>query len=121
MKIGEKNMHWTSRDEKGILKEWAKELKTPEIVGEVFPEIDFEVKSYFEKCGNENDIEEYSFDIVPELKKILEYKLNSNYEKEIIAPVMAATFRGKRMITTEQETEKTGNKDFDIPEYVYVF
>ena len=112
-------MPWTSRDEKEILKEWADKYATIELNQKYLPIIDKTSESYWETYEETNNVREYSFDSIPELREILKEQLTEEYFDDIITVLSVATLKNKPI-----DTGDSGNKDkkiSNIPEYVYVF
>lgn len=120
-------MHWISKDEKEIIKEWAKEYGTSKISMKYFPMPTAMVESYWNTSDNGNSIVEYEYENIPELKKLLEQELQEDFYKDLILPLAIAIFKEKKIncqsLNSIEEDRVFGveKNDFKIPEYVYVF
>lgn len=109
-------MPWT--EEKEAIKEWAVSIASKEITEEIFPAKDEDLDSYWEICEEGNDIEEYEFDAIPELRKMLEQSLTEAYMDSIIHPIAITTLKNKSRGNILAENDKDNG---DLPDFVYVF
>lgn len=109
-------MPWT--DEKDVIKEWAANTVSQEITEDVFTAKDVNTDSYWTSCGEGNDIEEYAFETLPELKKLLQQSLTEPYMDSIILPIAITTLKNKSRDNFLAENEKDNS---GIPDFVYVF
>lgn len=118
-------MRWINMDEKEIIKVWAEEECTGEIITKYFSMPENNKESYWYVNDEEEDIAEYAFDTVPELKEILEKKLKEDFYKDLILPCAVAIFKEKEISDVGKlKNEGAIQKDveeFLIPEFVYVF
>ncbi len=118
-------MRWTSREEKGMIKEWAEAEKTAERMGQYLPQPDAGTESYWERHDETGAIMEYSFESISDLKEILEKELPEEFYKELLLPLAVATFKGEpsghMTVTDKGETDSKQGDGFEIPEFVYVF
>lgn len=109
-------MPWT--DEKDAIKEWAANIDSEEIKEKIFSKKDENADSYWTSCGEGNDIEEYAFETLPELKKLLEQSLAESYMDKLILPIAVTTLKNKSRDKFLVENEKDNS---GIPDFVYVF
>lgn len=109
-------MSWT--DEKDAIKEWAANIASQEITEEVFTAKDVNADSYWTSCEEGNDIEEYAFETLPELKKLLQQSLTEPYMESIILPIAITTLKNKSRNNISGENDSGSS---DIPDFVYVF
>lgn len=112
-------MSWISRDEKEILKEWADKHATMELNQKYLSAINKDSVSYWEVYDEINNIQEYSFDTIPELREKIKAQLTEECFDDIINVLSVATLKNKPV-----DTDDNSNKEkriSNIPEYVYVF
>lgn len=120
-------MRWTDMDEKEMIKTWAQEKHSEDLMQEYFSKPEAEKESYWCMYDKGNEIVEYGFDTVPELKRILETELKEEFYKDLILPLVVATFKEEKIMRSNTEKLKYGQDthkdmdDFSIPEFVYVF
>jgi len=120
-------MRWTSIEEKEMIKEWAVAEGKDELTDRYLPQPDPMMESYWCECDEKNVISEYAFDSVSGLKALLERELEEEFYKDIILPVVIASFKEKKMIqadrdnVTEENMKTRNSNEFAIPEFVYVF
>lgn len=118
-------MCWTNMDEKEIIKAWAEKECTREIITKYLSMPENEKESYWYVNDEEEDIAEYAFETVPELRKILEKKLKEEFYKDLVLPCAVAVFKEGEIANAEKlDNEEDIQKDigeFSIPEFVYVF
>lgn len=119
-------MHWTSKDEKGMIKEWAQECGTEEISNQILPFPVKEEESYWCLCDKGRDIIEYGFNTALELKNELREELKEDYYEELIVPLAAAAFKEKmaaddKISSNNNAIVHSGDENLTIPEFVYAF
>lgn len=109
-------MPWT--DEKDAIKKWAANIASEEITEEILSAKDEDADSYWTCCEEGNDIEEYVFETLPELRKLLEHSLTEPYMGSIILPIAVTTLKNKSRsgISAENDSSNSG-----VPDFVYVF
>lgn len=109
-------MSWT--DEKDAIKEWAANIASKEIMEEIFSAKDENADSYWTSYEEGKDIEEYAFETLPELRKLLGQSLSESYMDNIILPIAIMTLKNKSRnnISSENDSDSSG-----IPDFVYVF
>ncbi len=119
-------MRWTNMEEKEMIKAWAGEECSEDLIKEYLP-VPEHGKSYWCMHEEERDIVEYGFETVPELKGILEGELKEEFYRDLILPLAIAAFKEKTIIQLDTENLKYGQDvqkaqdGFSIPEFVYVF
>ena len=98
--------------EKGMIKEWVVRSNS-RIEGK-------DRDSFWDKYEIGEDIIEYDFHTVPELKKLFGENLVGC--EDVILPLSVASFKKKEdgLIRSESK-EDSGKDDFEIPEFIYVF
>lgn len=103
--------------EKGMIEEWA--LKADSCI----EGYDVEKESYWSLYETNEDIIEYDFQTIPELKKIFENSLVGS--EDVVLPLSVATFKEKHQGSVEADNHtKENNNDsdgFSIPEFIYIF
>ena len=100
--------------EKKMIKDWAVKSES-RIEG-----YDKDRTSYWFECDEGNDIDEYDFSTVPELKKALGENVKGC--EDVILPLCVAAFKKKEEFRVETEVKVDKNSgDFSIPEFIYVF
>ena len=115
-------MHWTSKDEKGMIKECG----TEEISNQILPFPVKEEESYWCLCDKGRDIIEYGFNTALELKNELREELKEDYYEELIVPLAAAAFKEKmaaddKISSNSNAIVHSGDDNLTIPEFVYAF
>lgn len=121
-------MCWTNMSEKEMIKTWAAEKFSEEMQQEYLPQPDIRKESYWTEYDNGENITEYSFETVPELKKMLEREWTEEvFLNDLILPLAVAAFKERKIILqkenqieSRQDTGKAAD-EFSIPEFVYVF
>lgn len=120
-------MRWTSMDEKEMIKAWAAEECSGDLMEEYLPLPEQGKESYWCVHGQEGDISEHGFGTIPEFKGILEKELKEEFYRDLILPLAVAAFKEKEIIKPDEEKLESGQdikKDadgFSIPDFVYVF
>lgn len=119
-------MHWTSNNEKEMIKEWAKEYGTEELSKQILSIPVNEEDSYWCMCDEGKEIIDYEFNTAQELKKNLIEELEEDYYDDLIIPLVAATFKEKENINykialNNNAMVHSGDDDLTIPEFVYAF
>lgn len=126
-------MHWTSINEKEIIKEWANEQFKESLSDKYLSHINKEKDSYWCKYDEIDDIKEYDFENIPELKEMLKIELKEDFYTELLLPLSVAAFKEKKIfvesdkkmsdVEEKDDAGKEENKDcdFKIPEFVYMF
>lgn len=126
--IGENSMSLISEydgfsvEEKKII-EWAQENSNLEYLGYNWKE---DVTSYFREFADEDNVMEFKFDNIAELKEQLESMWGQDEAmKKMTAICSVAAFRNRpqNTIGEHEETKRTGEdqETFSIPDFVYVF
>lgn len=122
-------MRWTDMSEKEMIKAWAGEECSRDLMEEYLPMPKQGEESYWNVHETEEEIAEYDFEKVPELKAILGEKLKEEFYRDLILPLAVAALKEKKIIQIEEENEnkesnqplqKTGD-EFLIPDFVYEF
>lgn len=122
-------MHWTSKNEQDIIKEWAAKEHT-EIFAETYlssPKKD--ETTYWEIHNEQGEISEHQFDTMMELQQILKDKFVDENMEDLILPLAVAAFKEKYKVDEatknisgeEGQLKQENSADFSIPEFRYVF
>lgn len=124
-------MHWISQSEKEMIIEWAKEFCTEDLTNQYLPMPNKAINSYWCKYSDDNEIMDYDFDTLPELKTMLEQELKDEFYEELLLPLTVAAFKEKVIIQANIQAEKDSNDigkysvqdndSFSIPDFVYMF
>lgn len=122
-------MHWTSKKEQDIIKEWAMCEHTEASVENYLPPIMKDQISYWEEHDEQGEISEYQFDTMMELQQILKNKFIDENMKDLILPLAVAAFKEKHKVDQmiketsdgESQVRQDNSSDFSIPEFRYVF
>ena len=84
---------------------------------------DVDKESYWNSYEANEDIIEYDFQTIPELKKILEKSLVGS--EDVVLLLSVATFKEKHQgsVEADNNTEVSNNDSdgFSIPEFIYIF
>ncbi len=113
------------KKEKERLFQWACRNSSKNLTEKIFPCIDKNEDSYFERCNKESDcLREYAFQELPELKEELEHLWdNEECMNEIMVMVLAGAF--KNQIEINEESSVKRNDSFiiadELPPYIYGF
>lgn len=113
------------KKEKELLFQWACKNSSIEITEKIFPCIDQNIDSYFEKRNKESCcLREYAFQNLPEFKEELKNMWNDDAcMDEIMIAVLAGAFKNRIEISNELLSEK--NDSFttteELPQYIYGF
>jgi len=113
--------------EREMIKAWAREECTEELIREYLPMPETERESYWHKYDGKRDIAEYDFNTIPDIKGILEKELQEEFYQDLILPLSVAAFKEKKIIPEDMEKSdgnqgiRSGENEFSIPEFVYVF
>lgn len=120
-------MCWTNMNEKEIIVEWAKKESSKELASKYLSMPEFKIRSYWCKYGNGNEIIDYDFETVSDLKELLEQELEEDFYKDLYLPLAVAAFKERRIVQTDidicedNSTSKIGIEEFSIPDFVYIF
>ncbi len=105
--------------EKEMILNWAQDQFSEERRSEIFGEANNQESYYVERL-NKHCIEEYGFDTVVELKKLLGELWDENeVMKEIILPVVGSCF--KQHVDNAARNPAKESEYKELPEFVYVF
>ncbi len=122
-------MHWTSKNEQDIIKEWAAKEHT-EIFAETYLSSPKKHEAtYWEIHNEQGEISEHQFDTMMELQQILRDKFADENMKDLILPLAVAAFKEKYKVdeatqnisSEEGQLKQENSADFSIPEFRYVF
>lgn len=114
-------------NEKEIIVEWAKKESSKELAGKYLSMLEFKIKSYWCKYDNDNEIIDYDFETVSDLKELLEQELEEEFYKDLYLPLAVAAFKERRIVQTDTDisdndsVSKVGVEEFSIPDFVYTF
>ncbi|MCM1498875.1 MAG: hypothetical protein NC124_10470 [Clostridium sp.] len=120
-------MRWTNMNEKEMIKAWAAEESSDSLTKEYLSMPDKEKESYWCEYDQKDDILEYTFDTIPELKSMLEKELEEDFYKDLIRPVAVASLKEKKLIIQPDVTKQAAasslqqEDEFSIPDFVYRF
>lgn len=120
-------MHWINLNEKEMIKTWAREECSEEVlISEYLPMPDANQKSYWCKYGTGEEIKDYCFDTLPELRTLLERELKEEFYIDLYLPLSVAAFKEKEIIKKEKDFKDSKisyskNDEFFIPDFVYKF
>jgi len=119
-------MNWTSRDEKEILKEWAKAFYSEDIEENIFTKIEEKQSTYWLEYNNISDIVDYDFSSMSDIENLLKLNLQESYLQEIFLPLDIGILKGRVQLEKSNSSDKLYNEsknedEFKISEFVYVF
>lgn len=107
-------MHWIDENEK--IKEWVRKNYSEEIRKRCFGGGNIE-NTYWYDYDNSENIMEYVFETIPELKCLLEKQIKEVYLQDIITVIAIETFKCRNI----SNNEKDDVEDTKLPDFVYVF
>ena len=120
-------MRWTNMSEKEMIKAWAEEECSEDIIKKYLSMPESGEESYWNEYDKDSDILEYDFDTVMDLKKMLESEIKEDFYKDLILPLVVATLKEKKVIQVEAKSQEDSQslqkeeEEFLIPDFVYMF
>jgi len=125
-------MRWTDMSAKEMIRAWAKEETTKQLSDRYLPHPQKDGGSYWCEHDISDEIIEYDFSSIPELRGMLERNLSEEFYKDLLLPLAVAVFKEKKIISVlpsggstddleENQLQKQEKGEFTIPEFVYVF
>ena len=123
-KIGERHMRWISKNEIDNIQEWAATETTFELKQKYLKKKKKNKESYWDKHFQQNEIMEYDFENIPQMKRLLENNLTDPCYDDLINVLCVATFKAKKRsenIENNEINQTDIEDDFVIPDFVYKF
>ena len=119
-------MHWTDMSEKEMIKTWAKEECSEELMTNYLPMPEADRESYWSEYSKDGDIAEYGFDTVQKLREMLGKELGEDFYRDLYLPLAVACLKEKKIIqiaTEAPDDRQLSGQDLDefsIPDFVYM-